>query len=93
MLCPGSPYPTMRVHDSPKSQRSSKSFGGYSRTSRLSSATSGGSRSATVTYKSETTTTRGIFGKKKRDAFECQFQRWVRFIEVIDHLNKEGFCS
>ena len=72
MICPSSPYPDMRTRGSPKSQRS---FGGSSRTSRLSSATSAGSRSTKVSYKSETTTTTGLFGKKKKDAFECQFER------------------
>ena len=72
MIYPDSPYPDRRIRDSPKSQRSSFSFGGYSRSSRLSSATSAGSSKSTiVTYKSETTTTHGLFGKKKKDAFEA----------------------
>ena len=75
MICPGSPYPDLKLKDSPKSQRSALSFGGSSKTSRLSSATSAGSKSTKVTYKSETTTTNGIFGKKKTDSFECEFQR------------------
>ena len=75
MICPGSPYPETKLSNSPKSQRSSLSLGGASRASRLSSATSAGSRSTKVTYKSETTTSNGIFGKKKKDSFECEFQR------------------
>jgi hypothetical protein len=75
MICPSSPYPELRIKDSPKSQRSAFSFGGSSRTSRLSSATSAGSRSTKITYKSETTTTNGLFGKKKKDAIEWEFDR------------------
>ena len=81
MLCPGSPYPRHRVPASPnlsvRSARSGRSGGSWS----LGSRTSAGSvRSRVITYKSETTTSQGIFGKKKRDAFECQFERSVRTV-------------
>ena len=81
MLCPGSPYPRQRVPASPnlsmRSARSGRSGGSWS----LGSRTSAGSvRSRVITYKSETTTSQGIFGKKKRDAFECQFERSVRAV-------------
>ena len=81
MLCPGSPYPRNRVPASPnlslRSARSGRSGGSWS----LGSRTSAGSvRSRVITYKSETTTSQGIFGKKKRDAFECQFERSVRTV-------------
>ena len=79
MLCPGSPYPRHRVPASPnlslRSARSGRSGGSWG------SRTSGGSvRSRVITYKSETTTSQGIFGKKKRDAFECQFERSVQAV-------------
>ena len=81
MLCPGSPYPRSRVPASPslslRSARSARSGGSWSQGSR---ASAGSVRSRVITYKSETTTSQGIFGKKKRDAFECQFERldWVQ---------------
>ena len=69
MLCPGSPYPHHKVPPSPSlSQRSLRSGGSGST----------GSRGRVVTYRTETTTTTGIFGRKKRvEAFQCQFERSV----------------
>ena len=69
MLCPGSPYPHHKVPSSPSlSQRSLRSGG----------SGSAGSRGRVVTYRTETTTSTGIFGRKKRvEAFQCQFERSV----------------
>ena len=79
MICPGSPYPAHlprhRPPDSPRSQRSQRSLG-----SLPSSRTSSGSRSTVITYRSETTSSLGLFGKKTKDSFTCQFERSVSHI-------------
>ena len=71
MLCPGSPYPRQRpVPPSPSlSLRSQRSL-------RSSQGSSTGSRCRVVTYKSETTTSTGLFGKKKKDTVQYQFERF-----------------
>ena len=74
MICPGSPFPRHLPPPSPSNSRRSR-LSSSSKTSRRTNDSNSSGRS-TITYRTHTTSTHGIFGKKTKEQFECSFERW-----------------